>query len=210
MFSDLYLHHAVRLAEAMVSKATYFRIKEENLSRNECIGLFTRMTDADLYRWLLESETEFIREYAARIRYRRLFKVVLSRPIAFFEDDVKSRFLRMLDEIQVLLGAEEELNEEPGAAIIDVVYPEFGANTLGKLPLLAGGEAIGLDIVKLEDTQEGKSLIQSLSRQESTIPSVRVYASPELEIKVHKRFDQLFPVKEHVTYREDEYDMTET
>ncbi len=210
MFSDLYLHHAVRLAEAMVSKATYFRIKEEKLSKSECIGLFTRMTDADLYRWLLESETEFIHEYAARIRYRRLFKVVLSRPIAFFEDDTKSRFLKMLDEIQVLLDAEEELDDEPGAAIIDVVYPEFGANTLGKLPLLAGGEGIGLDIVKLEDTQEGKSLMQTLSRQESTIPSVRVYASPEIAVKVHKKFDQLFPVKEHMAYRDDEYDMTET
>ena len=35
MFSDLYLHHAVRLAEAMISKATYFRMKEEGLSKNE-------------------------------------------------------------------------------------------------------------------------------------------------------------------------------
>jgi len=136
--------------------------------------------------------------------------VVLSRPIAFFEDDTKSRFLKMLDEIQVLLDAEEELDEEPGAAIIDVVYPEFGANTLGKLPLLAGGEGIGLDIVKLEDTQEGKSLMQTLSRQESTIPSVRVYASPKIAVKVRKKFNQLFPAKEHVAYREDEYDMTET
>ncbi len=79
MFSDLYLHHAVRVAEALTSKATYFRMKEEQLSKNECIGMFTRMTDSDLYQWLGESETNFVREYVARIRYRRLFKVAVSR-----------------------------------------------------------------------------------------------------------------------------------
>ncbi|MFX1416210.1 MAG: HD domain-containing protein, partial [Promethearchaeota archaeon] len=93
MFSDLYLHHAVKLAEALISKATYFRMQEDNLSRNECYGFFTRMTDADLYRWLSESGIDFVREYVSRIRYRRLFKVVLSRSLAVFEPNLRGELL---------------------------------------------------------------------------------------------------------------------
>ena len=106
MYSDLYLHHAVRVASALISKATFFRLREESLSKNECIGLFTRMTDADLYQWLKESPTDYIREYASRIRYRRLFKVVLSRPISAFEKDAQKVLRTLETDIQKLIDVE--------------------------------------------------------------------------------------------------------
>ncbi|MFW9913857.1 MAG: HD domain-containing protein, partial [Candidatus Thorarchaeota archaeon] len=93
MFSDLYLHHAVKLAEAITSKATYFRLQEEDLSRTECFGLFTRMTDADLYLWFKNSEIEFVRDYARRIRHRRMFKVVLARSLSSFEEASRDALL---------------------------------------------------------------------------------------------------------------------
>ncbi|MFX1560309.1 MAG: HD domain-containing protein [Promethearchaeota archaeon] len=208
MFSDLYLHHAVKLAEAMISKATYFRMQEEDLSKNECVGFFTRMTDGDLFRWLENSEIDFVREYAARIRYRRLFKVVLSRPIASFEKDIQNQFREMLHDIPKLIKAEDELAEEQGSVVIDVVSPPLGETTLGKIPLLVGGEK-GFDIVSLDETKEGRPLMQILKQQSRTIPSVRVYADFSISEKVRKRFDKTFPVSDTPTYREDEYDLTE-
>jgi len=206
--ADLYFHHAVRVAEALTSKATYFRMKEDDLTRNECIGLFTRMTDGDLYRWLERSETDFIRDYAARIRYRHLFKVVTARPIALFEDEVRERISRMEHDIERLIEAELELNETPGTVIIDIVDPPLGAYFLSKIPVLAGGET-GFDMVQLSETEEGKPLMQLLKQQQKSIPSVRVYSDPSIANNVRKRFEKLFPSSEKPSYREDDYDLTE-
>ncbi len=208
MFADLYFHHAVRVAEALISKATYFRIEEEDLSKNECIGLFTRMIDADLYRWLGESTIDFVREYAARIRYRRLFKVVTSRPLASFENDIRSRFLKMEKNIKMLVETELELIDSPGQVIVDVVNPELGEKFLNEILMLVGGDS-GFDLVKLGETQEGKPLKKLMNQQQRTIPSVRVYSDPKIASDVRKRFDKLFPYKEKPDYREDESDFSE-
>ncbi len=208
MFSDLYLHHAVKLAEAMISKATYFRMRENDLSKNECIGLFTRMTDGDLFRWLADSEIDFVREYASRIRYRKLFKVVLSTPLASFEKDTQKLFRETLHDIPKLIKAENELSVEPGSVVIDVVSPPLGEKTLGKIPLLVGGEK-GFDIVSLDETKEGRPLMHVLKQQSRTIPSVRVYADADIADTVRKRFEKAYPVSDAPTHREDEYDLTE-
>jgi hypothetical protein len=208
MFSDLYLHHAVKIAEALISKATYFRMREEDLSRNECIGLFTRMTDGDLFRWLEDSEIGFVRDYASRIRYRKLFKVVLSRPLASFEKDTRERFLATFKDITKLLEAENELSEEPGSVIVDVISPPLGEKKLGKIPLLVGGEQ-GFDIVNLDATKEGRPLMHILRQQSRTMPSVRVYSDLQIANEVRRRFDKTFPVSDTPAYREDEYDFTE-
>jgi HD superfamily phosphohydrolase len=208
MFMDLYLHPAVKLAEAMISKATYFRLREEELSKNECIGFFTRMTDGDLFRWLAESEIDFVREYAARIRHRKLFKVILSRPLSSFEKDTQKLFRDTLHDIPKLIDAEDEISEVPGSVVIDVVSPPLGEKTLGKIPLLVGGEK-GFDIVSLDDTKEGRPLMHILKQQSRTIPSVRVYADASLADTVRKQFDKTYPVSDTPAYREDEYDLTE-
>ncbi|MFX0107169.1 MAG: HD domain-containing protein [Candidatus Hodarchaeota archaeon] len=210
MFSDLYLHHAVKLAEALISKATYFRMREENFTRNECLGFFTRMTDADLYRWLEESEIPFVKDYVARIRYRRLYKVVLARPIATFDEDTQKEFLSLLHDIEKLIAIETEIAGDPGQVIIDVVNPEFGDKTLGQIPLLVGGENSGIEIVSLEDIEEGRPLMKILRQQQKTIPSVRVYADSENSKKIRKSFNERFSVKDESRTLHDEYDMTET
>ncbi len=209
MYMDLYFHPAVKLAEALISKATYFRMQEEDLSKNECIGLFTRMTDGDLFRWLAESEINFIKEYAARIRYRKLFKVVLSRPLASFENDTKKLFRETLHDIKKLIDAENEIAEEQGSVVIDVVSPPLGENLLGSIPILVGGVEKGFDIVSLDQTKEGRPLMDILKQQSRTIPSVRVYADAKIAEKVRKRFDKIYPVSDTPAYREDEYDFTE-
>ena len=183
-------------------------MQEEALSRNECVGIFTRMTDGDLFRWLEDSEIGFVRDYASRIRYRKLFKVVLSKPIASFEKDTQKRFLETFKNITKLIEVESEISEDPGDLIVDVISPPLGEKKLGKIPLLVGGEQ-GFDIVNLEDTKEGRPLMHILRQQSRTIPSVRVYSDPQIANDVRRRFDKAFPVSDTPTYREDEHDFTE-
>ena len=208
MFMDLYVHPTVKLVEAMISKATYFRMREEDLSKNECVGIFTRMTDGDLFRWLAESNVNFVRDYAARIRHRKLFKVVLSRPLISFEKDIQELFHKTLHDIPTLIEIEDKISEELGSVIVDVISPPLGEKTLGKIPLLVGGEK-GFDIVDLDETKEGRPLMQILEQQSRTIPSVRVYTDAANAEKVHKSFDNEFPISDSPKYREDEFDLTE-
>ncbi len=209
MFSDLYLHHAVKLAEAITSKATYFRLREEGLSRTECFGLFTRMTDADLYLWFKNSEIEFVRDYARRIRHRRMFKVVLARSLSSFEAASRDALLSTLADVEKLIDIEEEVAGDIGKVIIDVVNPKLGEKLLGKIPLLVGGETTGLDTVTLDSIEEGQPLMQILNKQKQTIPSVRVYSDPEDAATIRKRFLQMFPATPDAKDLQDEYDMTE-
>ena len=193
MFSDLYIHHAVRVAEALTSKATYFRLKEEKMSKEECVGFFTRMTDGDLYRWLEASETDFVREYAARIRYRRLYKVVLSKPISSFEADAQKRIAGIQENAETLVETERELMGDYSSVIIDVVDPELGDRTLGRMPMLVGTEGTGYRLVEFKDTLEGRPVIMTLKQQKKIIPTVRVYADPSIAEDVQRRFDRMFP-----------------
>jgi hypothetical protein len=208
MFADLYLHHAVRVAEALTSKATYYRMKEEALTRNECIGLFTRMTDADLYNWLGESDIDFVKEYAARIRYRRLFKVVTARPIASFDENTREFLLSTLHDIDALTKVEVELVDDVGQVIVDVVNPILGEDFLRNIPILVGGTR-GFDVVPLSETEEGRPLLQALRQQKRTIPAVRIYSDPSIAAEVRSKFDKEFPSEQQPPYREDDYGFTD-
>jgi hypothetical protein len=210
MFADLYLHHAVRIAQALIAKATYFRMKEEKLTKNECIGLFTRMTDAELQIWLEESETNFVREYINRIKYRRLFKVVLSRPVSAFTKDTQIRLRNMRKDIEYLIEEELELSDDYGKLIIDVVRPAFGRKVLRKTPFLMGSEREGIRLVNLEEMEEGSPLIRILDQQKETIPTVRVYSDPSIAGEVLTRFEKQFPAKSKSKYFPTDFDMTET
>jgi HD superfamily phosphohydrolase len=210
MFADLYLHHAVRVAQALIAKATYFRMKEEKLTRNECIGLFTRMTDSELQNWLKESETKFVREYVDRIKYRRLFKVVLSRPVSTFTKDTQIRLRKMRKDIEYLVEEELELTDEYGNLIVDVVRPAFGRKVLRKTPFITGGEREGIRLINLEEMEEGSPLIRILDQQKETIPTVRVYSDPSIAREVLTRFEKQFPVRSKSKYFPTEFDMTET
>ena len=114
----------------------------------------------------------------------------------------------MLHSIPKLIEAEDELAEIAGSVVIDIVSPPLGEKTLGKIPLLVGGEK-GFDIVSLDETKEGRPLMHTLKQQSRTIPSVRVYADASIAEKVRKRFDKAYPISDTPTYREDEYDLTE-
>jgi HD superfamily phosphohydrolase len=208
MFADLYLHHAVRVAEALTSKATYFRLKEEGLTKNECIGLFTRMTDGDLFRWLEQSATPFVREYAARIRYRRLFKVILAKPIALFEDESQERLMYLIQNIEKLIETELLILDDPGQVIIDVVNPVLSEKLLSQIPIIIGGDN-GFDLVSLAGTEEGGPLLQALSQQKRTMPAVRVYADPKNAEVVRRKFEQMFNYRKRESYRDDQFDFSE-
>src|SRR4030065_643525 len=65
MYSSVYFHKTVRIAEQMVARAV------ERSSKS--IAQVQKMVDAELINWLVE-QGGLQREFALRIKYRRLFK----------------------------------------------------------------------------------------------------------------------------------------
>ena len=66
-----------------------------------------------------------------------------------------------------------------------------------------------MDLVRLDETKEGRPLMHLLNQQTRTIPSVRVYSDPAIAGDVKKRFERDFPLTEQRTYRDDEWDLME-
>ena len=119
MYSSVYFHKTVRIAEQMISRA---------VERSEApIGEVQKMVDHELLSWLME-RGGFQREIALRLKYRKLYKRVLAlghedvterlrETLATFRDASERR--RVEDRIARRAGLEE------GQVIIDVPLPEL-------------------------------------------------------------------------------------
>ncbi len=120
MYSSVYFHKTVRIAETMVSRA---------VERSEApMASIQRMVDHELLEWLM-AQGGFQNEVALRIKYRKLYK----RAIAWGPEDLSEaqrRALRSLsDDRDVRRDAEDALarkaGAEPGRVIIDIPLPEL-------------------------------------------------------------------------------------
>jgi len=120
MYSSVYFHKTVRIAELMLSKAI------EMIKGTEPFKFF-KMTDAELINDL-KKIGPFQYEIATRLKYRELFKQVyaVSKP----ELDKKGiNAIKKLDDIKFRREKERELEEllsiPPGHIIIDVPFKEL-------------------------------------------------------------------------------------
>jgi len=119
MYSSVYFHKTVRIAEQMIARA---------VERSEApIAEIQKMVDHELLTWLVH-QGPFQREIALRLKYRKLYKRALAygreelsdrtrELLLSFKDPVARR--RMEDRIAARAGL------EPGQVIIDVPLPEL-------------------------------------------------------------------------------------
>lgn len=119
MYSAVYFHKTVRIAEQMVARAV-----ERSGSSMEGIQ---KMVDAELLNWLTE-RGGFAREIALRIKYRRLYKRAWAAGREDLSDEEReslmalrspSRRRRAEDAIAKRVGA------KPGEVIVDLPRPEL-------------------------------------------------------------------------------------
>ncbi|UCE90832.1 MAG: HD domain-containing protein [Methanobacteriota archaeon] len=120
MFSSVYFHKTVRIAELMLAKAV------EMLGHDEVASLF-RMTDSTLLSQLT-ARGGYFEEVATRIKYRRLFKKAYGRAALDVAEDEwgdidalgrMDRRRRLEEEIASRAGT------DPGRVIIDVPSHEL-------------------------------------------------------------------------------------
>jgi HD superfamily phosphohydrolase len=119
MYSSVYFHKTVRIAEQMIARA---------VERSEApIGEIQKMVDHELLNWLVQ-QGPLQREIALRLKYRKLFKRVLASGrdeltdgnravLATFKEPRERR--RVEDRIARRAGL------QPGQVIVDVPLPEL-------------------------------------------------------------------------------------
>lgn len=120
MYSSVYFHKTVRIAETMVSRAVE--------RSNAPMASIQRMVDHELLEWL-KAQGGFQTEVALRIKYRKLYK----RAIAWGPEDLSEdqrQALRVLsDDRDARRAAEDALarkaGAESGSVIIDIPLPEL-------------------------------------------------------------------------------------
>lgn len=120
MYSSVYFHKTVRIAELMLSKAI-------ELMDNAQPFEFFKMTDAELMNELKQMGP-YQHEIATRIKYRKLFKQVYSASASVLDEE-ENRIVKGLEDIKLRNTKERELEEKlkipRGHIIIDVPYLEL-------------------------------------------------------------------------------------
>ena len=120
MYSSVYFHKTVRIAEQMVARAV-------ERSRSP-IAAVQKMVDHELLGWLAD-QTGFAREVALRIKYRKLFK----RAVAWSADDLSEDRREALRTLSADRSARREAEDAlarragvtEGQVIVDIPLPEL-------------------------------------------------------------------------------------
>ena len=120
MYSSVYYHKTVRIAELMLSKAIEMMKDKEPFN-------FFRMTDSELINGL-NKMGPFQYEIAIRLKYRKLFKQAYTLSgLNLDEKDINA--IKRLEDVKFRRKKEEELekllNIPPGHIIIDVPFQEL-------------------------------------------------------------------------------------
>ncbi|MFQ5907377.1 MAG: HD domain-containing protein [Thermoplasmata archaeon] len=176
MYTSVYFHKTVRIAETMLARAV-----EMAASTPEEVFL---MNDAELTAWLLAQEGH-PRETALRLKYRKLYKRVLTREAGDLSPDEKARLVE-LAEPERRRQAEEAIARRgglsPGKVIIDIPAPEI---------LLTEPRISRVDLGVVEDGRvrpfrKVSSLARALRVRETVDWAVMVAADPVHAAEVQK------------------------
>jgi len=120
MFTSVYFHHAVRIAELMLANAVEFAIEKGGPINKDN---FYRLTDAELIE-RLHSIPGYPREMVMYLRYRRLFKTAYVEERRELTRVEKVRFLKKYGKWRDIRRLQGEIAEKaglaPGRVILDV------------------------------------------------------------------------------------------
>jgi HD superfamily phosphohydrolase len=120
MYSSVYFHKTVRIAELMLSKAIEMILDIDPFE-------FFRMTDDELIT-SAKKMGSYQFEIVTRLKYRKLFKQVYSKSVASLDEE-HVEYVRKLEDVNRRREKERELEEQVGIpcghVIIDVPYREL-------------------------------------------------------------------------------------
>ncbi len=176
MYSSVYFHKTVRIAEQMIARA---------VERSDApIAEIQKMVDHELLAWLLR-QGEFQREIALRLRYRKLYK----RVVAYGREDLSEaarETLASFKDVGERRRTEDRLARRagltPGQVIVDVPLPEL----LISEPRIAKTEVMILDDGEAKPFSKVSTLGRALQLRQTVDWVVMVACPPDTVVAVRK------------------------
>ncbi|HKZ47278.1 MAG TPA: HD domain-containing protein [Thermoplasmata archaeon] len=181
MYSSVYFHKTVRIAEQMLSRA---------VERSEGdITAIQSMVDAELVQWLL-GQGGFQREVALRLKYRKLFKRVWVRGKYELDDGERAALARLSDS-ERRREAEDAIarraGAKPGGVLVDIPLPEL----LISEPRIAKTDVKVLDRGRLAPLHRVSPLARALQLRDVSDWVVMAAARPEERKAVERQVERV-------------------
>jgi len=181
MYSSVYFHKTVRIAEQMIARAV------ERTTRD--VRDVQKMVDAELLQWLAE-QGEYARDIVLRIKFRKLYKRVLERGRDELAEDQRKTLLELADPPK-RRRAEDAICQRAGIpegrAIVDIPLPEL----LISEPRIAMTDVKVLDEGKVRAFRKVSPLGRALQLREVSDWVVMVAADPRHRAAVAKAAERV-------------------
>jgi hypothetical protein len=181
MYSSVYFHKTVRIAEQMIARAV-----ERSGSDVRDVQ---KMVDAELLQWLA-GEGEFQREIALRIKYRKLYKRIWDRGRDELTEEERKALLALADPPK-RRRAEDAICKRagipPGRAIVDIPLPEL----LISEPRIAMTDVKVLDGDRVQYFRKVSPLGRALQVREVSDWVVMIAADPKYRAEVAKAAERV-------------------
>lgn len=121
MYSSVYFHKTVRIAELMLSKAVEMALGEEKSLEVQ------KMNDAELTNWLY-GRGGFQREIVQRLKFRMLYKVAFGKRVGDLSEEEQKRLLEITENNswpEIERGVVQRLGLSEGDVMVDVPEPDL-------------------------------------------------------------------------------------
>ncbi len=176
MYSSVYFHKTVRIAEQMIARAVE--------RSGAAIGEVQKMVDHELLGWLM-AQGSLQREIALRLRYRKLYKRVVAYDREALSDAARetlASFSRAEERRRVEDRIARRAGLEPGQVVVDVPLPEL----LVSEPRIAKTEVMVLDDGEAKPFSRVSPLGRALQVRQVTDWVVMVAAPPKAVAAVRR------------------------
>ena len=182
MYSSVYFHKTVRIAEVMMARAV-----EKAMEKG--IGDITKMTDSELVS-ALDKAGGFPKEIVLMLKYRRLFKKAYTKNTDKLEMDEIKKLLKM-EKTEERRKKEKEICSRVGASEGYVIIDTPGREILLSEPRLNSIEVKIVDNGKISPFSKHSSLAKGLRNRRIVEWGVMVSAHPDYVKRASKTADDV-------------------
>ncbi len=177
MYSSVYFHKTVRIAELMLTKAV------EPLNKDDIENVH-RMTDSELITKLMQMDG-FQREIATMLKYRQLFKNAYSLDVNRMDEE-KLKIITELSDYKKRKAKEEEISRKLNIPVEYVIVDVPEKELLLSEPRINKTEVLILDNQRLKPLSKYSPLARALQIRTVHQWGVMVSTTPKYRDKVKK------------------------
>jgi hypothetical protein len=190
MYTSVYYHHTVRIAELMLANAVEFAIEQGGGRINK--DNFYRLTDSELLERLNEIRG-YPHEIVTRLRYRQLFKTAYVEERRELSPAEKKRILKKYSGWGRIHELQNKIADKAGVPRGHVILDVPVVDILISEPRLEKVEVPVLVGKKLVELSELSPIASALKKRQAPRYQLRIVTAPKYINKIKKVAEKILP-----------------